>query len=144
VVRVLLYVSSTVDYGLTFHPGVVELHAYVDSSFNVYHDGKAHYGCCYMLGHGDAAFYSVSKRMKVQPLSSTEAEYVAFCECGRDCSYFNRLLVELGLVRTSLLLYTRITSHVLTCSTEDRDIRQVNTLILNFITGVTLYRVVKF
>ena len=96
VVRVLLYVSSTVDYGLTFHPGVVELHAYVDSSFNVYHDGKAHYECCYMLGHGDAAFYSVSKRMKVQPLSSTEAEYVAFCECGRDCSYFNRLLVELG------------------------------------------------
>ena len=80
VIRVLLYIHNTIDVGLTFRPGAVELHAYVDSSFNMYHDGKSHYGYCFILGRGDAAFYSVSKRMKVQPLSSTETEYAAFCE----------------------------------------------------------------
>ena len=96
VIRVMLYVANTLDRGLTFRPGQVELHAYVDSSFNLYHDGKAHYGYCFMLGRGDAAFYSCSRRMRVQPLSSTEAEYVAFCECGREYEYFERLLVEIG------------------------------------------------
>ena len=49
-----------------------------DASFNTYHDGKCHYGYDFFLCADDAAFYSVSKRMKVLPLSSTEAEYVAF------------------------------------------------------------------
>jgi hypothetical protein len=68
----------------------------VDSSFNLYHDGKCHYGYSFTLGIGDATFFSVSRRMKVQPLSSTEAEYVAFCEACRDAIYLKRLLVGIG------------------------------------------------
>ena len=49
-----------------------------------------------MLGKNDAAFYSVSKRMRVQPLSSTEAEYVAFCEASRDADYLRRLMIDIG------------------------------------------------
>ena len=49
-----------------------------------------------MLGKGDAAFYSVSKRMRVQPLSSTEAEYAGFCEVSRDAGYLRRLMSDIG------------------------------------------------
>ena len=59
-----------------------------------------------MLEKGDAAFHSVSKRMKVQPLSSTEAEYVAFCEAFRDADYIRRLLKDIGFpVEGSIVLY---------------------------------------
>jgi hypothetical protein len=44
--------------------------------------------------------------MKVQPLSSTEAEYVAFCEASRDASYLRRLLKDIGFpVVGSIVLY---------------------------------------
>ena len=94
--RVLMYVHSTINLGLRFMPGKIFVHGYVDASYNQYDDGKGSYGYCFMLGKGDAAFHSVSKRMKVQPLSSTEAEYVAFCEASRDAIYLRRLLKDIG------------------------------------------------
>jgi hypothetical protein len=92
VMRIIGYISCTLDRGLTFLSGPINLQCMVDSSFNLYHDGKCHYGYSFTLGVGDAAFFSVSRRMKVQPLSSTEAEYVAFCEACRDAVYLKRLL----------------------------------------------------
>jgi hypothetical protein len=91
-----MFVHSSIDVGLRFNPGKVYLHGYVDASYNQYGDGKGSYGYCFMLGKGDAAFYSVSKRMRVQPLSSTEAEYVAFCEASRDAVYLRRLMGDIG------------------------------------------------
>jgi hypothetical protein len=82
--------------GLKFNPGKVQMHGYVDASYNQYGDAKGSYGYCFMLGKHDAAFYSVSKRMRVQPLSSTEAEYVAFCEASRDADYIRRLMMDIG------------------------------------------------
>jgi hypothetical protein len=96
VMRIIGFIACTLDLGLTFKAGPIELHCAVDSSFNTYHDGKCHYGYAFFLCLGDAAFYSVSKRMKVQPLSSTEAEYVAFCEACRDAVYLMRLLASIG------------------------------------------------
>jgi hypothetical protein len=89
VLRVFQYVASTIKTGLKFNPGKVYMHGYVDASYN-------QYGYCFMLGKNDAAFYSVSKRMRVQPLSSTEAEYVAFCEASRDADYLRRLMIDIG------------------------------------------------
>jgi hypothetical protein len=94
--RVFMYVFTTINFGLRFNPGKIFVHGYVDASYNQYGDGKGSYGYCFMLGKGDAAFHSVSKRMKVQPLSSTEAEYVAFCEASRDAIYLRRLLKDIG------------------------------------------------
>ena len=96
VMRIMGYISCTMELGLTFIPGPINLHCAVDSSFNIYHDGKCHFGYAFFLCVGDAAFYSVSKRMKVQPLSSTEAEYVAFCEACRDAVYLSNLLESVG------------------------------------------------
>ena len=79
VMRIIGYIACTFDIGLTFNTGLIDLHCTADASFNTYHDGKCRYGYAFFLCVGDAAFYFVSKRMKVQPLSSTEAEYVAFC-----------------------------------------------------------------
>ena len=104
--RVFMYVHSTLDLGLRFNPGKIYVYGYVDASYNQYDDGKGSYGYCFSLGKLDAAFHSVSKRMKVQPLSSTEAEYVAFCEASRDASYLRRLLKDIGYpVVGSILLY---------------------------------------
>jgi hypothetical protein len=61
--RVFMYVSSTIEFGLRFNTGKVFLHGYVDASYNQYGDGKGSFGYCFMLSKGDAAFYSVSKRM---------------------------------------------------------------------------------
>jgi len=96
VMRIIGYIGCTLDYGLIFSSGPIKLQCMVDSSFNLYHDGKCHYGYSFTLGIGDATFFSVSRRMKVQPLSSTEAEYVAFCEACRDAIYLKRLLVGIG------------------------------------------------
>jgi len=96
VMRIINYIGCTTELGLTFKPGPIELHCMVDASFNTYHDGKCHYGYAFFLSTGDAAFYSISKRMKVQPLSSTEAEYVAFCEACRDAVFLSRLLRDIG------------------------------------------------
>jgi hypothetical protein len=106
VIRVITYVQSTIELGLRFNPGNIHVHGYVDASYNQYGDGKGSYGYCFMLGKSDAAFYSVSKRMKVQPLSSTEAEYVAFCEASRDVDYLHRLLKDIGFpVARPIVLY---------------------------------------
>ena len=106
VIRVIMYVNSTLDLGLRFNPGKNWLHGDVDASYNQYSDGKGSYGYCFSLGKRDAAFHSVSKRMKVQPLSSTEAEYVAFCEASRDASYLRRLLKDIGFpVSGPIMLY---------------------------------------
>ena len=106
VMRVFMFVHSTIEVGLKFKPGSIFFHGYVDASYNQYGDGKGSYGYCFMLGKGDAAFHSVSKRMRVQPLSSTEAEYVAFCEASRDADYLNRLMTDIGFkVDKPIVLY---------------------------------------
>jgi hypothetical protein len=106
VIRVLNYVSTTIDLGLRFVPGKIFIHGYVDSSYNQYANGKGSFGYSFFLGKNDAAFYSVSKRMKVQPLSSTEAEYVAFCEACRDADYITRLMEDIGFkCKRAVLLY---------------------------------------
>jgi hypothetical protein len=106
VIRVLNYVNVTTDLGLRFVPGKIFVHGYVDSSYNQYENGKGSFGYSFFLGKDDAAFYSVSKRMKVQPLSSTEAEYVAFCEACRDADYITRLMEDIGFkCSRAVLLY---------------------------------------
>jgi hypothetical protein len=96
VMRLLRYVLGTVEKGVKFNHGIMRLMCHVDASFNLYEDGRSHYGYSFSLGNDDGAFYAKSQRMKLQPLSSTEAEYVALCEAGRDIVYIRRILVDIG------------------------------------------------
>ena len=95
-VRILRYIARTLDAGLVFEPGPVNLECFVDASHNCYPDGRGHYGYCFCLGRGDGAFFAVSKKLKLTTLRSTESEYVALCEATRETVWFRRLLADLG------------------------------------------------
>ena len=94
--RVLRYLASTPEVGLTFSPGPITLHCSVDASHNCYNDGKGHYGYAFSLGPLDGAFFACSKKIKLVTLSSTESEYVALCEAARDTIWLRRLLADMG------------------------------------------------
>ena len=96
VIRIFRYLSATIDYGITFSPGPVDLHCYVDAAHNVYEDGKGHYGYSFSLGQGDGTFFAKSKKFKLVTLSSTESEYVALCEAARETVWLRRLLDDIG------------------------------------------------
>ena len=96
VMRLLRYVLGTLELGVKLNNGIMQLICHVDASFNLYDDGWSHYGYCFAMGEGDGSFYAKSQRMKLQPLSSTEAEYVALCEACRDIVYIRRIMVDIG------------------------------------------------
>ena len=95
-IRIIQYLKDTPNVGISFHPGKVELTCYADASYNVYSDGRSHYGYTFSLGRNDGSFYAKSKKMSLTALSSTEAEYVALCEATRDAIWLRRLLSDLG------------------------------------------------
>lgn len=94
--RILLYVANTIDYGIIFSTGDIELSCYCDAAHHSYEDGKGHYGYMCSLGDPDGAFFAVSKKAKLTTLSSTETEYVALCEATKEVVWLRRLLEELG------------------------------------------------
>jgi hypothetical protein len=98
--RILLYVYSTMDDGIVFQPGPVELVCFVDASHNCYDDGRGHYGYSISLGKHDGAFYVKSQKMKLNTLSSTESEYVALCAAVCEIKWLRRLLDELGFFQS--------------------------------------------
>ena len=95
-IRAFLYLRDTLDVGLSFHVGNVELVCYVDASYNSYSDGRGHYGYTFALGPDDASFFARSKKASLTALSSTEAEYIALCEATRDAIWLRRLLRDIG------------------------------------------------
>jgi hypothetical protein len=94
--RILQYVYSTINDGIIFNPGPIELVCYVDASHNCYEDAKGHFGYSFSLGNLDGAFYVKSQKMKLNTLSSTESEYVALCAAVCEIKWLRRLLAELG------------------------------------------------
>jgi hypothetical protein len=95
-VRIFRYLESTMDNGLRFDPGNIELQCYVDAAHHSYKDGKGHYGYSFALGDRDGCFFAKSKKMKLVTLSSTESEYVALCEAAREAIWLRRLLDDIG------------------------------------------------
>jgi hypothetical protein len=94
--KIFSYISNTMDYGLTFSPGDIQLYCHVDASYNYYNDARGHMGYSFSLGKNDASFYAKSQKIKLVCLSSTEAEYVALCEATRDAVWLERLLSNIG------------------------------------------------
>ena len=77
--KLLRYIASTLDLGLTFctHDDSFALFAYVDSSYDCYADIKSHNGISLHLGRHSGAFLFLSKKQKITADSSTVAEFVA-------------------------------------------------------------------
>ena len=59
----------------------------------------------FSLGPADAAFYAVSRKLKLQVLSSTEAEYVALCEATREAVWLRLFMIELGFNIEAVIMW---------------------------------------
>ncbi|UYV82114.1 hypothetical protein LAZ67_21000904 [Cordylochernes scorpioides] len=71
------------------------LHGYADADWggNLV-DRKSHTGIVYFLARGPIAWES--KKQQTVTLSSTESEYIALCEAGKEAVYLRALLDEMG------------------------------------------------
>ena len=112
--RIFQYLSCTIDLGLRYSAeGSMELVGSVDASHNQYDDGRGHYGFSFSLGRGNGAFSTKSSKMKLNTLSSTESEYVAFCEATREALWLRWLLSDMGFPQKSAtLIYEDNTSTI--------------------------------
>ena len=90
--RILKFLACTLDLGLTFHKGPIELECFADASHLSYSDSKGHGGHCFRLGAKDGAFFATSKKLKLVTLSSTETEFVELCEASRNVIWLRKLL----------------------------------------------------
>jgi hypothetical protein len=96
VTRIFKYLQGTREDGITYRIGIIKLVCFVDASYNAYADGKGHYGYAFFLGEDDGTIFARSVKMKLTPLSSTEAEYVAVCEASRDIIWIRQFLTDIG------------------------------------------------
>jgi hypothetical protein len=77
--RVLKYLNSEPELGLTINPGsVLSITAYVDASFGVHPDYKSHTGSVIMMDKG--AVFAKSSKQKLMSKSSTEAELIGLSD----------------------------------------------------------------
>ena len=100
--RVLQYIASTPDLGLTFSSteGVV-LYATVDASYANHTDRKSHSGCTLHIGRTSGAFLSRSKKQTVTADSSTVAELIAAHLATKEIMWARSLLAEMGYPQTN-------------------------------------------
>ena len=106
--RIFRYIYSTKNKTLNFtKQKIFRVICQVDASYNCYTDGKSHYGYSFTLGHFNAPFCVKSSKIKIQALSSTEAEYIALANAVREALYVIRLLKDLGFYdnKRPLLVY---------------------------------------
>ena len=112
-VRVLKYLSGTMDYGLYYEGGQnsggstssIKLHlvVYSDASWANSSDRKSTSGMIIQLAHngvqpiGHTLSY-FSRRQGCVALSSTEAEYIALSSAVQNVSWLRRLLSQLGFL----------------------------------------------
>jgi hypothetical protein len=114
VLRIFQYLTCTLDLGIRYSSGGdMNLVGSVDASHNQYEDGRGHYGYSFSLGRGNGSFDAKSSKMKLNTLSSTESEYVAFCEATRKAIWLRRLLSDMGFTHVGpTIIYEDNTSTI--------------------------------
>ncbi len=108
VVQVFRYLSGTLDLGITFQADSSdELVGYTDSDYAGLVDGrKSTGGYIFMLSGGPLSHQS--KLQNNVALSSTEAEYMAACEAGKEALWVSRFLAALGFRLPTLPVDLRV------------------------------------
>ena len=92
--HLLAYVKRVPEREVVFRPKDLQLRAYADAAFNIYEDGRSHYG--YVVTLGGALICSKGGRIKTVVRSSTEAEITAVNEVVSDLLWCRDVLEELG------------------------------------------------
>jgi hypothetical protein len=95
--RVLSYLLFSRHHNFILRIGTeCQLHAYVDSSFGVYEDGKSVTGIVIMLGK--ATIYVKSGKQKIVTRSSTEAELIGMSDSLSQILWTREYLTAAGLI----------------------------------------------
>ena len=102
--RVLRYLKSTSNYGLTFKKTGKDLVGYVDAVWAGCPDDRRSY-TGYAFIFGNAAVSWEAKKQRTVALSSTESEYMAMAEGAKEAIYLQNLLEEFGIQKKPTVLY---------------------------------------
>ncbi len=95
VVQVFRYLSATLELGITFNTNSEnDLVSYKDSDYARLVDGRKSTGGYIFMLSGGPLFYQ-SKLQSTVALSSTEAEYMATTEAGKEALWISRFLTSL-------------------------------------------------
>ena len=94
--RILRYLAGTQNYGITYRRIEDEnsFYGYSDAAYANTDDYKSTSGYVFIAGKGAITWRS--KKQVTIALSSTEAEYVALSEAGREACWLRNLYEELG------------------------------------------------
>ena len=96
--RILRYLAGARNYGITYQKSQdskgIPFHGYSDTAYRNTDDCKSTSGYVYVSGGGAITWRS--KKQTTVALSSTEAEYVALLEAGREACWLRNLYEELG------------------------------------------------
>ncbi|UYV73755.1 hypothetical protein LAZ67_11000746 [Cordylochernes scorpioides] len=93
--RVLRYLKGTLGLKITYEKTNETLYGYVDADWGGnLADRKSQTGLVFFLAGGPIAWES--KKQQTVALSSTESEYIALCEAGKEAVYLRALLDEMG------------------------------------------------
>ncbi|UYV84396.1 hypothetical protein LAZ67_X002013 [Cordylochernes scorpioides] len=93
--RVLRYLKGTLCLKITYEKTNETLYGYVDADWGGnLADRKSQTGLVLFLAGGPIAWES--KKQQTVALSSTESEYIALCEAGKEAVYLRTLLDEMG------------------------------------------------
>ena len=97
--RILRYLSGTRAYGITYKhaPEPVTFKGFADAAFADREDGKSTTGYVFIAGDGAITWRSGKQGITAQ--SSTEAEYIALWEAGKEVSWLRNLHRELGFAQ---------------------------------------------
>ena len=102
--RILRYLAGTKTLGITYSASEDEddaenlFHGYSDAAFANQEGGKSTSGYVFLASGG--AITWKSKKQSIIALSTTESEYIALSEAGREASWLRNLYGELGFPQT--------------------------------------------
>jgi hypothetical protein len=103
--RILRYLKGTKTLGITYRKSQIAteddnlFHGYADAAFANADDHKSTTGYVFMAAGGAVTWKS--KKQTIIALSSTEAEYVALSDAGREACWLRNLYGELGFPQNS-------------------------------------------
>jgi hypothetical protein len=99
--HILRYLAGTKTHGITYThtpDSDLSLIGYADAAHKNRDDAKSTTGYVFLASNGAITWRS--GKQTVTALSSTEAEYIAFWEAGKEVSWLRNLYNELGLTQT--------------------------------------------
>ncbi|KAF0703375.1 hypothetical protein AaE_015405 [Aphanomyces astaci] len=101
--RVLRYIKGTMEVGIAYGFGTMQLHGYSDASWAPKPDRRSISGQIWILNGGPISWRSI--RQKTIATSSCEAEYVAMATAAKECIFLCGILLDLGTNQRTVVCY---------------------------------------